>query len=175
VRHVEVYEHPGYLDRALQDAQRRVMIIAPWVCHEVVDAPFVPRLRGLLDRGVERWVGYGISAEETYRKGRRGEADRDAERALETLARDFESFRLTRLGDTHAKVLVCDSRFSILTSFNWLSFRGASDDLHFRDERGFYVGLKPQVDTLFDSYADRFPARTGPVTSPSGLAAQQNE
>ncbi|MDQ3933192.1 MAG: hypothetical protein M3340_01020 [Actinomycetota bacterium] len=173
VRHVEVYEHPGYLDRALQEAQKRVMIIAPWVRHEVVDAPFVQRLRGLLDRGVELWIGYGISADETYRKGRRGEADRDAERALETLAGDFENFRLTRLGDTHAKVLVCDSRFSILTSFNWLSFRGASD-LHFRDERGFYVGLHPQVDTLFDSYAERFPAHRGAV-NPAGSATTQND
>ena len=49
-------------------------------------------------------------------------------------------FHMTRLGDTHAKVLVCDSHFSIITSFNWLSFRG-DEQLEFRDERGYYVGL----------------------------------
>jgi hypothetical protein len=62
---------------------------------------------------------------------------------------------MTRFGDTHAKILVCDSRFSIITSFNWLSFRG-DEQLDFRDERGYYVGLQPNVDEVFESYRKRF-------------------
>jgi len=46
-------------------------------------------------------------------------------------------------------------RFSIITSFNWLSFRG-DEQLDFRDERGYYVGLQPKVDDLFESYRGRF-------------------
>lgn len=155
VRQVEVYEHPGYLDRALADATERVMIISPWIRGEVVDGAFRQRLRELLKRGVQLWIGYGITREGGYRRGSKGEADRDTERALKVLADDFDNFHLTRLGDTHAKVLVCDSRFSILTSFNWLSFRGDTE-LEFRDERGFYVGLTDRVDELFDSYRSRF-------------------
>lgn len=155
VRQVEVYEHPGYLDRALADAQQRVMIISPWIRSDVVDAVFRQRLRDVLTRGVQLWIGYGISPEGGYRRGPKGDADRNAERALKLLAEDFDNFHLTRLGNTHAKVLVCDSRFSILTSFNWLSFRGDTE-LEFRDERGFYVGLADKVDELFDSYRSRF-------------------
>ena len=58
--------------------------------------------------------------------GQKGEADRDAEQALRRIADDYSHFHMTRLGDTHAKVLICDSRFSVVTSFNWLSFRGDS-------------------------------------------------
>lgn len=41
---------------------------------------------------------------------------------------------VVKLGDTHAKVLISDSSWAIVTSFNWLSFKG-SRKLEFRDER----------------------------------------
>jgi hypothetical protein len=105
---------------------------------------------------VELWIAYGISPEGGYRSKAKGKADREAERKLRTLETDYpRKFNMTRLGDTHAKVLVCDSRFSIVTSFNWLSFRG-DDSLGFRDERGYYVGLSTKVDELFETYRARF-------------------
>jgi hypothetical protein len=156
VRQVEVYEHRGYLDRALNGAKRRVLIVSPWIRYEVVDDELISRLRKLLDREVQLWIAYGITPEGGHRKKKKGELDKEAERKLRRLGDDYpELFRMTRLGDTHAKVLVCDSRFSIVTSFNWLSFRG-DDKLDFRDERGYYVGLESQVDELFESYRARF-------------------
>jgi hypothetical protein len=158
VRQVPVWEHREYLDRALETASSRLIIVSPWIRHEVVDDYFVKRLRGALERGVELWIGHGISKEPRYRSKEKGEADRDAENKLSRLAADYpQLFRLRRLGDTHAKVLVCDNRFSILTSFNWLSFKG-DERLEFRDERGYYVGLTAQVDSLVQSYAPRFSA-----------------
>lgn len=157
VRQVPVYEHRRYFDRALREARKRVLIVSPWIRFEVVDDKFVRRFRDLLERGVELWIGHGITKEGGYRAKAKGEKDRDAERKLERLRDDYpELFRMTRFGDTHAKILVCDSRFSIITSFNWLSFRG-DGQLDFRDERGYYVGLEAKVDDLFDSYRRRFP------------------
>jgi hypothetical protein len=158
VRQVPVYEHRRYLDRALREAQDRVLIVSPWIRFEVVDDQLIKRFREFLDRGVELWIGHGISEGGGYRKGAKGERDRDAERKLELLSDDFPGrFQIKRFGDTHAKILVCDSRFSIITSFNWLSFRG-DEHLDFRDERGYYVGLESQVNQLFDSYRVRFDA-----------------
>jgi hypothetical protein len=155
VRQVEVYEHRTYLQRAFDEAKSRVLIISPWIKHEVVDGEFLATLRQVLDRGVELWVGYGLDPERP-RKGKKGDLDADALSELRNLQRRFDStFRLHRLGDTHAKVLICDSRFSIVTSFNWLSFKG-DKRLHFRDERGMYVGLPEKVDDLFESYRQRF-------------------
>jgi phosphatidylserine/phosphatidylglycerophosphate/cardiolipin synthase-like enzyme len=156
VRQVPVYEHRRYLDRALQEARKRVLIVSPWIRFEVVDDALVGRFRRLLDRGIELWIGHGITKEGGYRAGWKGEQDRDSERKLERLGDDYgELFHMTRFGDTHAKILVCDSRFSIITSFNWLSFRG-DEQLDFRDERGYYVGLEAKVDELFESYRKRF-------------------
>jgi phosphatidylserine/phosphatidylglycerophosphate/cardiolipin synthase-like enzyme len=155
VRQVPVYEHREYLDRALSEARERILIISPWIRYEVVDNQLLGRLRKLLDRGVELWIGYGIARRGGYRPGKKGEADRAAENELRRISEQYRNFHLARLGDTHAKVLVCDSRFSIVTSFNWLSFRGDAQ-LEFRDERGYYVGLAEKVNELFESYRLRF-------------------
>jgi hypothetical protein len=156
VRHVPVYEHRRYLDRAFAEARQRILIVSPWIRYEVVNDELITRFRKLLERKVDLWIAYGITKAGGYRPGLKGEGDREAEQKLQRLQGDYpDQFHLTRLGDTHAKVLVCDSRFSIVTSFNWLSFRG-DEQLEFRDERGYYVGLTEQVDNLFDSYRQRF-------------------
>lgn len=156
VRQVQVYEHRGYLARALEEAKHRVMIVSPWIRHEVVNDEFVMRLREVLKRGVQLWIGYGIVKTGGDRPGAKGEGDREAVAKLRRLAGDYpDLFQLTRMGDTHAKVLICDSRFSVITSFNWLSFRGDTQ-LEFRDERGYYVGLRDKVNEVFDTYRARF-------------------
>jgi phosphatidylserine/phosphatidylglycerophosphate/cardiolipin synthase-like enzyme len=157
VRQVPVYEHRRYLDRAFEEATAHILIVSPWIRHEVVDDQLTTRFRRLLERGIELWIAYGFNKRGDDRAGSKGQADREALQKLQRLGQDFpEYFHLTRLGDTHAKVLVCDSRFSVVTSFNWLSFRG-DERLEFRDERGYYVGLPQHVDDLFDSYRERFP------------------
>lgn len=156
VRQVEAYEHRGLLDRALMEAEKRVLIISPWIKHEVVDDRLIGRFRELLDRDVGLWIGYGINQSgEGQGSKRKKELDREAIEKLGRLSVDFPHlFRLKLLGDTHAKVLTCDSRFAVITSFNWLSFRG-DEALNFRDERGCYIGIAPQVDRISESYSAR--------------------
>jgi hypothetical protein len=158
VRHVEVYAHREYLDRALDEATARLMIISPWIRAEVVDKEFVAKLRNVLDRGTQLYIGYGFGPDDGgQRPPRLVKRDKQAEQDLRRLSSQYQNFHFARLGDTHAKVLICDSLFSIVTSFNWLSFRG-DRRLQFRDERGMYVGIPSTVDDLFASYAARFDA-----------------
>jgi len=59
------------------------------------------------------------------------------------------------LGNTHAKVLIKDSEFAAITSFNWLSFKG---DPHrtFRDEQGTLLQVSELVDGKFRELEPRF-------------------
>ena len=66
----------------------------------------------------------------------------------------YPNFVLKRLGDTHAKILVVDDRFVIVTSFNWLSYKG-DPNLPFRDERGTLVTVKAEIDRIYTDYLDR--------------------
>lgn len=156
VRHVPVWDHPTYLKTAFEEARRRILIVSPWIRAEVVDNAFIGRLRRTLDRNVDVYIGYGIG--EDRKEGRHPKAverDKHALGELRRVAEQYANFHLADFGGTHAKVLACDARFSVVTSFNWLSFRG-DRRLRFRDERGMYVGIPEQVNALFDEYAPRF-------------------
>jgi hypothetical protein len=108
-------------------------------------------LEAALARGVSVHIGWGISQDE--REG--PDAHPRALARLETLAKSYSNLVLRRLGDTHAKVLICDRRYVIVGSFNWLSFRG-DPKRTFRDEQGTLVALPEYVDTQYEKFVGRF-------------------
>jgi len=148
-RLLEVHEHPGLLAEALASAQERLLIVSPWIRSGVVNAEFLRDLEILLNRGVEVGIAYGIDDNRVA-----NQRDSHAEQELAALAGRHTNFRLVRLGDTHAKVLVVDRRFVVVTSFNWLSFRG-DPRRPFRDERGTLVAISAEINRIYDDYSTR--------------------
>lgn len=144
VRSVDVFEHPELLERALNQASKRLLIISPWVKGAVVNTNFIASLERRLRAGVEVHIGHGIGNDDSG-------SDEFALRKLENLANRFESkFNLVRLMNTHAKILIFDDIW-INTSFNWLSFRG-DPNRTFRMEEGTLVQIPEQVDKAFERY-----------------------
>lgn len=74
------------------------------------------------------------------------------------LADEFANFELRRFGNTHEKVLVKDSEFIVLTSFNWLSFRG-DPSRELRYERGIKVTDPSYVEKEYALLEARFRAK----------------
>jgi len=151
VRPLETYDHPDLLKDALARSQDRLLIISPWIRGAVVDESFITTLEARLTEGVDVLIGWGMKASE--------QRDHDIDPTVLTqfhrLGERFKrTFYFKRLGNTHAKVLISDRRFMIVTSFNWLSFRG-DPKRTFRDERGMYITLRDQIDAQFDSWASR--------------------
>ncbi len=149
VRPVPVYEHPKLLESAVVNARNRLLIISPWITPGVMNPKMMKSLSDLLTRGVNVYLGYGISAEITDRD------DNIAVNELQSLAKQFTNFHFVRMGDTHAKVLIKDSDFYVITSFNWLSFKG-DPKRTFREEWGTYVGISDHVDEYFNELLHRF-------------------
>jgi hypothetical protein len=150
VDYLPVYEHPEKLRDALQNAKKRLLIISPWIRRNVVDRKFVLQLRESLERKVQVHIGYGLGDDhKAY--------DRDirALDELKQLAEAFPNFTLRRLGDTHAKILIKDKEFSIVTSFNWLSFLG-NRGRTFREEWGVLVRIPERIDSLYNELLRRF-------------------
>ena len=148
---VETYEHPAILRRALEECESRLLLISPWLRAGVIDGDFLVSLEHALERGVDFFLGWGMSAKEEGR----GDADKEVLRKLTALSKRYGNFHLRRLGRTHAKVLICDRRFIVVTSFNWLSFKG-DPKRTFRDERGTMVTIESHIDQQFDDLASRF-------------------
>lgn len=149
VRILEVQEHPNLLREALATATERLMIISPWIRTAVVDNQFMKMLEERLKAGVDVFIGYGIDD-----GNRDSSLDRAGIKRLRSLESKYTKFRMSRLGDTHAKVLINDSLYVVVSSFNWLSFKG-DPERPFRDERGTLVSIKTEIDKIFDSYATR--------------------
>lgn len=161
VRVLSVYDHPPLLQRALESATKRVMIVSPWLRAAVITPAFIRLLTNCLSRGVELTIAYGIGKKDP------GEKDHDAKarEALEALAGSFSNFRLVRKGNTHAKVLLVDSDFFVTTSFNWLSFRGDPSQ-PMREEEGTMVQDREAVDDYYRDLIARLPSDSKPAREP---------
>ena len=96
-------------------------------------------------------IGFGIGEDDAAEKP----WDADARRKLENLSKEVSRLEVRRLGDTHAKVLVKDSEFFVITSFNWLSFRG-DPTKPFREEWGTIVRDQKLVDEFYAEIMKRF-------------------
>jgi hypothetical protein len=154
VRNLYVADHPPLLEDALRTAKSRLMIISPWIKRKVVDQSFVKNVDQLLSKGVKVYIGYGIKEQPTVNAPSQDTAAVDD---LKKLSEKYPTFVFTRLGNTHAKVLIKDSEFAAVTSFNWLSFKG---DPHrtFRDEQGTLLQVPELVNGKFAELEPRFVA-----------------
>ena len=151
VRGLDVYEHPGLLERALRESKERLLIISPWIRAKVVNHAFISKLERLLTRKVNVYIGYGLGEDDDQIR----DNDRRAEQDLERLAQKYPNFAFVRLGDTHAKVIISDRNFIVTTSFNWLSFKG-DPNRTFRDEQGTFVAYPEFIDKRFEHLVARF-------------------
>ncbi len=154
VKDIYVKDHPPLLQDALVTTQKRLLIISPWIRAKVVNFDFLKKLETLLQKSVSVFIGYGTSAEKDKTENLY-DADRLALDRLKQLEQKYSNFHLKRLGNTHAKVLIKDSEFVAVTSFNWLSFRGDPDKT-FRDEQGTLIQQPEHVDNKFNELASRF-------------------
>jgi hypothetical protein len=148
---LQTYEHPSYLQLALKGARDRLLIISPWVRRSVVSRQFLNDLEAKLKDGVDVFIGWGF----TDLTEDDSDIDQDVLAEWEQLKERYRwTFNFRRLGNTHAKVLICDSRFMIVTSFNWLSFKG-DPKRTFRDERGIYIEVPEQIESQFKEWSAR--------------------
>lgn len=154
LKNIRCHEHPGLLEDALLNSKERLMIISPWIRHQVVTDRFVRNLEALLRNGVKVYIGYGLVDEGGKDKaGGKLPITAKADRDLKDLEKRFKNFTFTFIGNTHRKVLVSDSRYAITTSFNWLSFKGDPRDKP-RDEAGIYIAKSDYIDSTFKDCLD---------------------
>lgn len=136
-------EHRPKLLQALREAEKRVIIISPWLKLAAVDRTLVEAIHKALHRGIEIWIGFGF-----------GVPDAEEEEIMTRLNRLKQDqgrgeLQIIRLKGSHAKVIVCDDRYMITTSFNWLSFAGRSDWGN-RIEFGLFTTDRVAVSQMLD-------------------------
>lgn len=155
VRRITMEEHAPLLWQTLSSATSRLLIVSPWIRARVVNHRFIRELRGLLKQGVSVFIGWGIG--DRKEREELSEADQRAVRDLERLASEHSNLHFKYVGNTHAKVLICDERLAVYTSFNWLSFKG-DPKRGFREENGVMVTIPEKVEAWFQAEVEKFGA-----------------
>jgi hypothetical protein len=153
-RVLHVSEHRPLLQKALQSAQQFVLIISPWINRAATDQPLIKMIARAIERDVVVLIGYGITP-------RPGETRKDAldpyvESQFEQIKSGANGANLQYVyfADTHQKILICDRTFCVVTSLNWLSYRG---DKGIRQETGIYSEDLGLIDRLARTLLPRFP------------------
>ena len=75
-----------------------------------------------------------------------------------TLGKGCSQFQFSRLANTHAKILIWDAEM-VVTSFNWLSFRGDSGR-KYRQEEGTLIRHRDYVDVEYERHRARIESTT---------------
>lgn len=151
-RLLATYDHPLKLEEALATAKERIIIFSPWLKEAVVSEEFVGKLRNLLRNGVAVYIGWGLGEPALS-------DDRAVERLIELENEYLAIARVRYFGDSHVKALVCDERFAVVGSFNWLSFQG-DPSRPFRDERSYLIQNSDLVQETAVDLLARFEERS---------------
>ena len=116
-------EHLTIFREAIEQAEREILIVSLWIRGNEPKW-FVCEIVSALQKGVKVTVIYGKKGNEDNDNN-----DAQAEKELRDLFSQHPGSRLIRLGKeiyiesrgTNEKILVCDDKFAVIGSWNWLS------------------------------------------------------
>ena len=129
-------EHRKFLLKTLNHANKTIVIFSGWLTDYSVNDEFRTKIKSCLDRGVDIIIAWG------YKKS--GSISSEQKNAGEKSIRDLQEW--TSLNKTqgtletfffpnHSKILICDTQYAVMGSFNWLSNSGGSTN----EERSWIV------------------------------------
>jgi phosphatidylserine/phosphatidylglycerophosphate/cardiolipin synthase-like enzyme len=112
-------EHQAAISGLIRDARKQIVLACPWVNYEGFSA-YSPMLEEAARRGVQVVLLWGIGHEDVH-----GD---EISNALNELRRQGGGHRVLITphvsSRTHAKVVICDSKRALVTSFNFLQPSG---------------------------------------------------
>ena len=139
----------AWFEKAIDGAEEELDILSPWLKSYVVNEKFYEKIERLLENGVVVKILYGIQ-ERSKGKG----VDQETKDVAAVMEARFSKFRNFHLEETnsHGKMLLCDNRFYIMTSYNFLSFSGDYRRAHTRGETGICSENERNIEELRKEY-----------------------
>lgn len=153
-------DHRSALLQAIRDARSCLLIISPWLKTASVNGELVDSLANAMRSKSELkiMIGYGIEPHTQRRPGFSTKNEDEALRRLRKLQRDYpDQLSLIEVGNTHEKVVLCDDRYAIVTSFNFLSFN-PQPGKYVRRETGIRTSERETVKSLLEISLNVFQA-----------------
>ncbi|WP_299545756.1 phospholipase D-like domain-containing protein [uncultured Helicobacter sp.] len=119
---IETTQHKEYLLYALKNAKTALYIHSPWVRYNIIKE-YEKHIESALQKGVKVFIKYGLKARN---KTDKPPIDTESTKLFDKWGKAYPNFKAIT-DNNHSKILICDSDFMIVGSFNWLSFGGFAD------------------------------------------------
>lgn len=122
-------------------AEHEIDLICPWINRAVVNEEFILLLHHAVSRGVKVKITYGIGTDDD------NERQRTSEATVQMLKQRFNwtDLLLFHRGNTHIKYLICDEKYMMCGSYNFLSFAADYEGDDQRDEGMEYIIDRNQI------------------------------
>lgn len=120
----------------LKNAQKSLYIISPWMNNYVVNDQFKNQLIELLKRNVEIRIIYGINS--PHNSDERDVRTEKIAKELREIGKKYNNLLRLKHGHTHEKLLICDEKYYMNGSYNFLSYSPDGDG-YFRNEGCTYI------------------------------------
>lgn len=135
IRLVKTEEHHPLLLEAIDQATQELTLVSAWIDPYAFDREVCQKLARAVRRGVTVRIAWGLGA-----GGRRIDSRRNSKKGEDALSRlnqlipnDGQERLIVTRTETHEKFIICDDRFCVWGSFNWLSYRGEIDQGYRRE------------------------------------------
>lgn len=150
-------EHFEKLLESFNEAEQEIIIISPWVAQEVI-CDIETHMKKFINRGGRLWIGYGYPGNVNHKNAQ-------TEKTIKLLVKILgtKNFYPVKLGDTHEKILICDKKFAIVGSYNWLSFRG-DRKRGFVAETSVFIGIPDVVTQIYERVQRRLILKRGKIS-----------
>jgi len=115
--------------RTFQYAEEEIDIISPWMNNAVVNDEFKERMQFAMDRGVIIKIKYGLKPNDSeYNISRSVRSDKVAESLKNRFKKYYNSRLFIERDNIHYKLVLCDEKYKLEGSYNYLSFTGNYND-----------------------------------------------
>lgn len=146
---------------AFSEAKYELNIASPWMNNYVVNDDLITLMEKLLIKGGVIKIIYGIEENSSLSNLKRGNdiKNKNSDRIAEKLVKRFDcydgKFKIKKV-NSHNKLLICDEKYYMETSFNLLSFSGEYDESSkdIRDEGATYSTNIEVIEDLRNRYFD---------------------
>ncbi|MFM5979496.1 MAG: pentapeptide repeat-containing protein, partial [Sphaerospermopsis kisseleviana] len=119
------------LINALEQANKRLILISPWITKYAVDDKLIEKIKQLLERGCQLDIGFG--------KGKKGDIRRDIKESIKKgwydavpdlldIQKQYPILLNLKILGTHEKCLICDNEFAVIGSYNFLTSGDTSEE-----------------------------------------------
>ena len=146
-RAVRTEEHRPLLLNAARAAESELTIASAWINSRALDDELCRALAEAVRRGVTVRIAWGMGTVGREAQRNKIKGDEALEGLERKIARRDRRRLIVKRTETHEKFVICDDKFCVCGSFNWLSYRGQLDDAY-RRETSLYLERREYVELL---------------------------